>query len=143
MSVDVTPFFVGVMVVAPPPTVEMMVKPTALVVVTTWPVVRELEVARVLGVEDVIGAAGELVTTAEVDGVLEETRAAFDEVPVDGEFDGGLAAAELVGSGVVCPGVGVPDSDIGGTGVTRVLVCGLAGGGAFGVVVVPLLMSPA
>jgi len=128
--VDVTPFPEGEMVVAPPPTVDMMVKPTPLVVVMSSPAVREMELAVVLGVEDVIDGAEELTAPAEVADVAEGTGVPFEVVlaEVGGVLDGSVVDASSM----------VDPSDIGGTGVGKcAVVWGLGVAGVF-VVAVPL-----
>lgn len=123
---------VGEMVEAPPPTVDMTTRPTPLVMVMTSPAVREM-----LG-EVVVAAACAEVVAGEVEL---GTEAGLDEVLVDVVVIGELPA-ELEPVSVTGP-TGVEGSDMGATGVGRVVVdWGLT---AAGVVVgtVPLLISPA
>ena len=101
MFVEVVPPFPdGDTVEAPPPTVEMMVRPTALVVVIISPAVREMWFDVVLGVVDATDGAVELTAPAEVADVT----AGFVEAPLEGVVDGELAAAALLDASVVCPG---------------------------------------
>ena len=86
----------GETVLAPPPTVEMTVTPTLLVVVMTWPAVSDAEE------EEEEEEAEEAVAPAEVIDAVSE-GVALPEVIVDG-------ASEVV----------VDDSPPSGTGVTRV-----------------------
>ena len=102
----------GETVEAPPPTVEMMVKPTALVVVMISPAVRDMEFRVVLGTLDAEGVAEELAPAAEADTTDEETGTPFDVVLTRGVVFG------LVEASVVESGDSVEPSDIGGIGVT-------------------------
>lgn len=85
----------GEMVCTPPPTVETMVRPTLLVLVTTWPCVREAE--------EVAVVEGDSPAEVEVEVDVAEpsepaTVASLDEVLVDvvGEGALGLAPASAV-----------------------------------------------
>lgn len=116
---------VGVMVRAPPPTVEMTVRPAGLTAVITWPAVREMERP---------GAGVVEAPPAAVVGVTE---------PMTGEpFASVLVVGEGAGGEFVSPARVVEPPATGATGVTRV-VAGSAGLPA-GVVVgaVPLLRAP-
>ena len=110
---------VGVIVRAPPPTVEMTVRPAGLMAVNTWPAVREMEWPGA-GVVEVPVAVGVMEPT---------TVAPFESVLVVGTGAGVevLSTEEVVG-----------DPTIGGTGVT----CVVEGSGLLAGVVVPLLMAP-
>lgn len=137
--VDVVIIAVGVMVEAPPPTVDIMTTPEASVEVTTWPVVRELELPVVLdgtlGVDVLV-----VVGTTEVDGGVEIGIGALVEVVLIGVVVIGVSTAELtVASMVELAEVGV--SGCSGTGVTRVEVDSGSTTAADVVVAVPLLIS--
>ena len=123
---------------APPPTVEMMVRPTLLVLVITWPAVSEIELlVRVAAWLEAGAEVIELSGGADVTAFVEDAGGAAvvevsgDAALLDAGVVGGLAAAEE----------GVDDWAIGGTGATRVVVCGPPGKVVVGVV--PLLISPA
>ena len=80
----------GEMVWTPPPTVETMVRPTLLVLVTTWPFMREAE--------EVSVAEGDPPAGVELDG-LEPVPEAAATPPLDevlAEVVSGLAAAGVV-----------------------------------------------
>ena len=95
------------MVEAPPPTVEMIVRPTALVVVMTSPAVREMEFAVVLGMID---GADEVLAWADVARVVEGEGTALVVAATVGVLLGVFVTGTLVDGSVVEPGVGVEDS---------------------------------
>ena len=73
----------GEIVVAPPPTVEMTVKPTPLVVVMTSPAVSDGEEEDVVSAADVIDAVSDDAALSDV-GVDAVSEAAVDDSPPSG-----------------------------------------------------------
>lgn len=88
---DVLSVVVGVMVLAPPPTVVMITTPAPLVVVNTSPAVREMELLLEFGPDelvDVMNVPDEVIE-------LEEERT-LDEPTAEVEAVGELEAAGVV-----------------------------------------------